>query len=135
MELSGMVEISLNEHGIWLLTKVPAVPISGGMVAESARVETREGPVFVKWKADAPDRFFECEANGLQRIANTRTLRVPEVLVAYDASPRDVEIGWQSVLALEWIEERKPIDTAAFSSRFAQGLAKLHSDNLSSNGM
>jgi fructosamine-3-kinase len=60
---------------------------------------------------------------------------VPEVLVAFDASPARLKTGWQSMLALEWIEERKPTDRTDFSKTFAQGLAALHRESLSPNGM
>jgi fructosamine-3-kinase len=136
MELPIHVQISLHEQGLLqLLTNIPATPVSGGMVAQSARVETGQGPVFVKWKEDAPERFFLCEAEGLQQLANSKTLRVPKVLVAYDASPDDVTVGWQSVLALEWIEERRPTSPEAFATTFAEQLAALHRENTAPEGL
>src|SRR5262245_36734582 len=121
MELPFYVMVALQEHGLWPLEKTPAIPTSGGMVALSARVETKAGPILVKWKDESPERFFECEADGLTRLAKTETLRVPEVLLAYDASPHDRTVGWQSVLALEWIEERAPAKRSLFCAEFASG--------------
>ncbi len=130
-----MLIMSLGESGYEPLTRVPAEPVGGGMVNEAARVETKRGSVFVKWNMDAPPRTFECEADGLRRLAATNTLRIPEVLDFTDASDSDRINGWPSYLILEWIEQDPPRDPRAFCRGFAGGLAALHRHNPAPDGM
>src|SRR5207302_282049 len=89
VELPGMLVIALHESGYLPRWRVPAEPVAGGMVNEAARVETERGPVFVKWKMDAPPDTFACEADGLRRLAAADTLRLPVVLGFADASASD----------------------------------------------
>lgn len=102
-----------------------AKTISGGMICQAARVETVGGPMFVKWKADAPPGFFAAESHSLLRLRTTDTIRVPEVLGFYDAdaAPRN---GWPPFIALEYIENRPADDPDRFAERFGAELAKLH---------
>lgn len=112
-------------------TVTGSVAVGGGMVNSAARVETSDGPVFVKWKDPTPPRFFEMEADGLKRLGEAHALRVPKALAYNDAK------GDQSTpafLALEWIEESRPNSPERFRQNFAKGLAKLHRDNPSPLG-
>lgn len=68
--------------------------IGGGSIAAALRLETSAGPLFAKLgHADHP---FDAEAEGLQAIAATGTLRVPQV-IAHGA------VAQRRFLALEWI--------------------------------
>jgi fructosamine-3-kinase len=96
--------------------------LGGGMVNTAARVETSDGTTFVKWKTETPARFFEMEADGLERLASADALRVPKVLAFQDRQDDDTP----AFLALEWIEERQSSSPERFKQGFAEGLAALH---------
>lgn len=104
---------------------IQAVALSGGMVNQAARVETLDGPVFVKWNPHAPPGLFAAEAQGLNALQATRTLRVPHVL-ACAASEQINFAATPPYLALEFIETHAPADATAFTRSFATGLAALH---------
>lgn len=107
-------------------TLVGAKTLGGGMVNQAARVDTSDGPVFVKWKPDAPPGFFDAEADGLARLRAARALRVPDVLAVAD---RDDASNALPFLVLEYIEPRPPSDPAQFARRFGEALAALHQNN------
>lgn len=134
MELPNFIEMTPYQAGLAPKQGLAAQALSGGMVNSAARVETKDGPVFVKWKQDAPQRFFACEADGLNRLREANALRTPTVLYAFDASEEERNTGWISVLALEWIEERPSLDRDRFCVRFAAGLAHMHRTQESGNG-
>ncbi|MDE2974157.1 MAG: fructosamine kinase family protein [Gemmatimonadota bacterium] len=93
-------------------------PVRGGCVNEGLEVRSTEGRYFLKWNADAGRGFFRVEAEGLEALAATGTVRTPEVLAR---SRRDDEVPW---LLLEWIEEARPHDGAW--RRLGRELAQLH---------
>jgi fructosamine-3-kinase len=88
-------------------------PVAGGDIAGAYRVETPEGPVFVKHLPQAPPGLFEREAAGLRVLRAVGALSVPEVLHVDDSG-----------LVLEWVEAapRGVGDDAAFG----RALAMLH---------
>ena len=73
-----------------------AKAVAGGCVNQAARVMTRRGPLFVKWHQGAPAGFFESEADGLERLAATQTVRVPRVYAVSRAQGC-------AAIAMEWI--------------------------------
>jgi fructosamine-3-kinase len=95
-----------------------ATPLGGGMICRAARVETGDGPVFVKWHDASPPGLFGAEAHGLRLLREAGALRVPQVLAVQDEP--------LSFLALEFIAARPPTDPAAFARRFGEQLAALH---------
>jgi protein-ribulosamine 3-kinase len=97
-----------------------AAPVAGGCINHGMRVELAEGPVFVKYNADAPPGLFAAEARGLDALrAAADGLIVPRVLAWAEA-----EGGAPAWLALEWLE---PSPRAAdFAERLGRGLAALH---------
>lgn len=107
--------MSLPEELTAGLTVTRATPVHGGDIARAYRLDTPEGPVFLKTHPSPTRLLFEREARGLRalRAAAPPELRVPEVL---SASPRG--------LVLEWIDEgrRSPATEAALGA----GLAGLH---------
>lgn len=107
---------ALNAHG-WAVRSI--TPLGGGMVNRAARLETPEGPLFIKWNDKAPPGIFEAEAAGLRALAATQTLRVPHVLAVASA-----EDNSPAFLLLEWIETAPPAPN--FARRFAEDLAALH---------
>ncbi|MFT4201143.1 fructosamine kinase family protein [Gordonia sp. (in: high G+C Gram-positive bacteria)] len=91
-----------------------ATPVSGGDIARAYRLDTPDGPLFLKWRPDATPDLFEREAAGLRALrAHRGDLGVPEVL-------RESPSG----LVLEWIEGGSP--TAVTEADLGRGLARLH---------
>ena len=95
-----------------------AIAFPGGDINDAYRLDTDAGPFFVK--VNAADRFpnlFQAEADGLQRLRDTNTVRVPAVI----AIGEDHD---DSYLLLEHIPEAPR--TAAFPERLGRALADLH---------
>lgn len=91
-----------------------ASPVSGGDIARAYRLDTADGPLFLKWRPDASPGLFQREAAGLQALrAHSGELCVPEVL-------RESASG----LVLEWIESGPSSSTT--EADLGRGLAALH---------
>lgn len=97
---------------------IGARPVSGGCINHGARLETRAGPFFLKWNERAGHRFFQVEAEGLEALAATDTVRTPSVVARGEG---DDAIPW---LLLEWIDPRRP--TEGSWRRLGRELAALH---------
>jgi len=91
--------------------------LSGGDSNNAALVTAGKTPCVVKWREHTPAGFFAMEADGLRRLAQANTLRVPQVLAASDTP---------AFLALEYLPPQTPSSEQAFTRRFAEGLASLH---------
>src|SRR5579859_1609350 len=107
-----------------------AVQLLGGTLNEVARVEVQGHRYFVKWNDSAPVHFFEAEAHGLERLRETHTLRVPEVIANAEATA-----NWPAYLILEWIDGSPRGGSEDFTRRFGQGLADLHRCSASTFGL
>jgi fructosamine-3-kinase len=93
---------------------------SGGDINQTFTIELRDGRrLFVKTHRAPPPNMYPCEARGLAWLAEPRTLRVPEVLLACDAD----ELG-PACLVLELIETGRR--SSRFDEALGQGLAALH---------
>lgn len=93
-------------------------PVGGGSINDCYRLETDQGPFFVK--VNSADRFpslFEAEADGLRRIAATGAVRVPKVI----ASGEDHD---DSYILLEHITTG--LQTGSFWEAFGRSLAGMH---------
>lgn len=88
----------------------------GGSINESYFVETEQQTYFIKFHPDAPERFFELEAKGLQLIKQTNSISVPEVLAYSD------EKG-NAYLVLEWVEGKKNTETEVL---LGDQIAQMH---------
>lgn len=97
-----------------------AAPVAGGCINHGMRVELADGPVFVKYNAEAPPGLFAVEARGLDALrAAADGLVVPRALAWADGE--DDAPAW---LAMEWLE---PSPRAAdFGERLGRGLAAMH---------
>src|SRR3712207_6703511 len=95
-------------------------PVAGGCISEAYRVETGDGPVFLKHHPQAPAGMFAAEADGLRalREAAGGALRIPAVLAVDGASDG---ARW---IALEWLEPGAR--GSGFGERLGRGLAALH---------
>lgn len=92
------------------------VPVSGGDIAQTFRLETADGPLFCKMHPAPPANLFQRESAGLRELRNhvPHELAVPEVL-------RESANG----LVLEWIEEGGS-HTSDSDAAFGSGLAQVH---------
>lgn len=102
--------------------------LGGGMINRAAVFETENGPVFVKWKEDAPPDFFLTEADGLRRMQAAGALRTPEILAFAEA-----QAGAPAYLALEYIETSPPSNPARFAQAFGERLARQHREAIAPN--
>lgn len=91
--------------------------VHGGDIARSYRLDTRDGPIFLKTHPSPAPRMFEREARGLRalREAAPPQLGVPAIV---GESP-----AW---LALEWIEEGRGHGHRESESELGRGLAAVH---------
>jgi len=89
--------------------------VSGGDVAASFALDLRDGSrVFAKTHTDPPPKFFSTEAAGLSWLAESKTVRVPEVLAVDDDA---------AVLVLEWITVGSG---RGDEEAFGRALAQMH---------
>lgn len=98
-------------------------PASGGSINQAARVETADTIAFLKWHPNPPPAMFEVEADGLRRIDDTETVRVPEVLA--------VDETW---LLLEWLPIGSTNNGEA-GEQLGRQLAELHRTTADSYGL
>lgn len=92
--------------------------LRGGSINKAAKVETNKGIFFAKWNdARKYPRMFESEAQGLQLLANTGKITIPEIIVRKT-------IGETDFLILEFIEGRKL--SVNLWLDFGKSLARLH---------
>lgn len=105
-----IAEAALRAAGLGPLRGLRAA--SGGDIAAAYRVEGKETRAFLKTGASAP--AFEAEAQALQEIAATATLRVPSVLAC--------GVAGAPYLLLEWIDLANDGDWPAAGRQ----LARLH---------
>lgn len=94
-----------------------AIPVAGGSTHAAWRIDSSTGSFFLK--LDSADHLpqFLAEADGLQRIAATGTVRVPQVL----AHGQNATHAW---LALEWLDLQAIKRDAG--TALARQLAELH---------
>jgi len=95
-------------------------PVGGGCINQGTALRTTRGDFFLKWNGQADHRFVGLEAEGLEALAASDTVRVPPVIAA--SGPGD-EVAW---LLLEWIDEGRP--GRAGWVRLGRELAALHRD-------
>jgi fructosamine-3-kinase len=95
---AAMLEGLQSATGRELLRTAPR-PVHGGCISESFRLESSQGPLFVKLAAASGAAMLEAEAQGLRELAAAQAVRVPSVLANGVA-------GEAAYLALEWIDLR-----------------------------
>ncbi|WP_281179466.1 fructosamine kinase family protein [Streptomyces megasporus] len=89
-------------------------PVGGGDICDAYRVALSDGrTVFAKTLRPAPEGFFAAEATGLELLASSGTVAVPEVSAVEE-----------DVLVLEWVEPGRA--DAAQAERLGRELAALH---------
>ncbi len=94
------------------------IPVYGGDINQSFRIQTNRGDFFVKINdAQIFPGMFEKEADGLNRLAATGNVQVPEVV----ATGRSGDLQF---LILQYIEKSKPAPD--FWEKFGSSLAEMH---------
>ncbi|WP_370089454.1 fructosamine kinase family protein [Ekhidna sp.] len=94
-----------------------ASTVSGGCINNTYKLETSEGPLFLKWNSASSMSMFECEKKGLDLLDQHSIISTPKVL-SYG------QISNKSYLLLEWIE--KEPQSSDFWGDFAHNLASQH---------
>ena len=94
-------------------------PVSGGCISNARILTTSCGKSwFVKSNSDSPKAMFQAEADGLKAMAQTGTIRVPNVITL-----GQLDSG-ESFLVLEVIQSgRRSVD---FFEKFGRQLAEMH---------
>ena len=92
--------------------------ISGGCVSPGGALITSEGSLFVKWNASRKyPNMFAAEAAGLNLIASTNTIKVPQVIGT-------LEDDVHQIIIMELINNDAP--SKNFWTQFGTQLAHLH---------
>ncbi len=113
VEMAGHLarQLGLDEHGLHI------DHLTGGDIADAWAVTAADSRVFVKTLPAGQAGLLSCEAEGLDAIMDTRTVRVPKVL------DRDV-FGDTAWLALEFLPLQPRTSDA--DQRLGQLLATMH---------
>ena len=98
--------------------KPKIVSVGGGSINHAFRIESNNKKYFCKLNnvTDYPE-LFQREAEGLQFLSETNTIRTTDVLHC-------AEVAGQQLLVLEWIEQGAR--TTTFWRNFGEQLAALH---------
>jgi protein-ribulosamine 3-kinase len=115
-DLAGVVAAASRATGL-ALDPARVRPVGGGCINAAWRLETGDGPVFLKTNAARRQDMFEAEADGLAALGRADGVRVPRVLGTGVA-------GADAWLMLEWIEPGRA--TAATEEALGRGLANQH---------
>lgn len=95
--------------------------IGGGSINQAVHIKSNLGNFFIKWNnAKAFPQMFEKEAQSLEILRNTDSIRIPKVILINESEN-------ESFLLLEYIEQGSP--KPDFWFEFAQSLAILHQNN------
>jgi protein-ribulosamine 3-kinase len=120
----SIIETLQNGHNF---TITGGRSVSGGSINQAFRVQTNNGPLFLKLNRSAPDDFFEKEAEGLRLLKWAGSgLRIPEVIAA--ERPAD---NRPAFLLMEYIETGRSGDSFAFGEK----LADLHKNGANLFGL
>lgn len=120
---------SLHQQGLVVAASEP-VAVSGGDISAAWRLDSAQGPLFLKTSRADDAANFAAEAEGLNALRTADAIRVPEVW-AVGVS------GNSSYLALEWLDlkastdhsERQLGERLALQHRVTQEACGWHIDN------
>lgn len=117
-KLISAIESALTEKYVSKVLIKKCLPIGGGCINNTMKIETSEGNFFLKHnEAKRYPKMFEAEAKGLQILKSANEIFIPEV-ICYG------EYGEESILVLEFLEPGKKQKN--FFEDFGIRLAKLH---------
>ncbi len=91
--------------------------VSGGCINNTLKLETDQGPYFIKWNDDPDNDMFEKEVRGIQLLTQQDILRLPSVVGLGRADGKNF-------LLLSYIQKNPPAPD--FWQIFGQSLADLH---------
>lgn len=98
-------------------------PVSGGCIHQALRVETSEGPVFVKWNEGEAGTGFGPEARALEALH--AATRVPGLLVVPEVyGYRDGDGSSDGWIAMQFLPPSPP--ARDHWTRLGEGIAALH---------
>lgn len=97
-----------------------ATPVGGGCINHGARVETADGPVFLKYNPQSPAGMFAAEAHGLDQLREQAAELVVPRVIAHAEADGDAP-AW---IAMEWLQPA--IRSPEFLERLGRGLAQMH---------
>lgn len=93
-------------------------PVSGGCINAAGRLDTDQGPFFIKWNnATAYPGMFAAEMAGMKALYEPRVIRVPQMIGIGEADT-------EAFLIMEWLESAR--QQPNFFTHFGQQLAALH---------
>lgn len=93
-------------------------PVSGGSINQTWQLQTVDAKYFIKINnLKLYPGMFKAEAAGLNLIAGTNTIKVPQIVLRGD-------VGNHSFLLLEWIASRR--SSTAGSALLGRKLAEMH---------
>lgn len=111
------IATAYSELGIDASRPIDASAVGGGDISAAWRIDTDNGPVFIKTASVSAFDMLEAEADGLAELAVPEAIRVPQVLCC-GCTEHD------AFLALEWVRFNRPnTDT---EKRMGEQLAQLH---------
>jgi len=113
----SIVQAQLDEVGVVVDATMKPRPVGGGDISAAWRLETNNGPLFLKTGPASSFGMFSAEAEGLAELASPGVIRVPQV-VAYAVEDET------AFVALEWLEFDRP--TRDTEVRLGEQLADLH---------
>ncbi len=91
--------------------------VGGGSINQAVALQSAQRDYFLKWNADPLPGMFAREAEGLQLLQNSGTVRVPEVI-----THREAQDDVPAFLVLAWITSRGSVNQIALGEQ----LAALH---------
>lgn len=86
--------------------------VGGGCIANNKKIATASGKEYFL-KSGLPADLFRCESNGLAELAQSGTLRIPQIILIHD-----------EFLLLEFIPSHPP--GSHFYFQFGENLAEMH---------
>lgn len=104
----------------------PEATVQGGSINDCFRWQTGQGPVFVKRAPLSRLALFEAETDGLARLRQAGSMRVPETLALGHS-------GDVAFLALEWLDLVEPDATS--EETFGEALAWQHRNRAQAYGL
>ncbi len=107
---------ALSESCGITLNGTSARPQSGGSISSAWRVDSNQGPVFMKLEAARHGDRLAAEADGLVALRQSHAVRVPAVLA-------QGQLNDCAFLLLEWVEQGRG---SAAAERLGEQLAALH---------
>jgi len=126
MALNGPLAEQLVEHLAGHLGRPVRIhgdrPVGGGSINDAYRLDTSEGPFFVKVDPGGSPDMFAAEADGLGRLRATGVVRVPEVIATAEVDGPGGRNA--SYILLEWVEHG--LATESYWAALGRSLAALH---------